>query len=186
MDMMNVAMKLKRLRQSQDLTVAQLADKSGFSKAFISRVENFRISPSLNALGKITAALGISMSELFQDQDGSPEYVVCKKNNGEPVVRDQSDKHGMKYFSLAYQKLDRKMNPFLIEYRRCRKPRPMLMHDDDEFFALIEGEADFVISEPGNRIRMTEGDTIYLSRNIPHTVELPTPVKLARALVVYC
>jgi transcriptional regulator with XRE-family HTH domain len=185
MDLLHIATKLKKLRLAQGLTVANLAEKSGFSNAFISRVENFRINPSLNALARIADALGIDMAELFQDGDNGPGYVFSKMDEGEPLVRDDSDKYGMRYFSLAYSKIDRKMNPFVIEYEKSESARPMLMHDDDEFFLLLEGEVDFIISDTANRRRMVPGDTVYLSKNIPHTVELPESAKFAKALVIY-
>ena len=184
MDLLHIATKLKKLRLTQGLTVAKLAEKTGFSNAFISRVENFRINPSLKALAKLAEALGIGMSELFQEGSDGPEYVFSKMDEGEPLVRDDSDKYGMKYFSLAYSKINRKMNPFVIEYERSETARPMLMHDDDEFFVLMEGEIDFIISD--DKKRMKPGDTVYLSKNIPHTVELPKSSTRAKALVVYC
>ena len=186
MDLVHIATKLKKARLAQGLTVAKLAEKTKFSNAFISRVENFRMNPSLNALAKIADALGIGMAELFQEGDSGPEYVFARLDDGEELIRDESDKYGMKYFSLAYSKIDRKMNPFVIEYNHSDKSRPMLMHDDDEFFILLEGELDFIISEQINKKRMIPGDTLYLSKNIPHTVELPESTKKAKALVVYC
>jgi transcriptional regulator with XRE-family HTH domain len=185
MDLLHIATKLKKLRLAQEMTVAKLAEKSGFSNAFISRVENFRMNPSLNSLAKIADALGISMSELFNESDAGPEFVFSKMDEGESLVRDDSDKYGMRYFSLAYSKIDRKMNPFVIEYEKSESARPMLMHDDDEFFLLLEGEVDFIISDFSNRRRMIPGDTVYLSKNIPHTVELPESTLQAKALVVY-
>lgn len=186
MDLLHIATKLKKLRLAQELTVAQLAEKTGFSNAFISRVENFRMNPSLNSLAKLAKALGITMSELFQEGDGGPEYVFSKMDEGEPLIRDESDKYGMSYFSLAYSKIDRNMNPFVIAYEKSENPRPMLMHDDDEFFVLLEGEVDFIISDSSNKKRMVQGDTVYLSKNIPHTVKLPESTDHAKALVVYC
>jgi len=183
--MLHVADKLKKLRLSQGLTVAKLAEKTGFSNAFISRVENFRINPSLNALAKIAAALAIEMAELFQEGEGGPEYVFSRMDEGEAMVRDDSDKYEMEYFSLAYAKLDRKMNPFLIEYRKPDRVRPMMTHEDDEFFLLLEGEVDFIISDSDSRRKMVPGDTVYLSKNIPHTVELSDSAEFAKALVVY-
>ena len=185
MDLLKIAIKLKELRKQQELTVAQLAEKSGFSKAFISRVENFRITPSLGALNKIATALGIEIADLFQDNNGNPEYLFCHLDEGEPIVRDKSDKFGMKYFSLAFRKPDRKMNPFIIEYHQSNKPRPMLRHDNDEFFLLLEGKVDFFITDTTNRKRLTGGDTVYLSKNMPHTVSLAEGETYARARVVY-
>ena len=41
MDLVNVAHKIRQLRQQQQLTIDQLAARSGLSKGYISRLENF-------------------------------------------------------------------------------------------------------------------------------------------------
>ena len=67
MDLLQISQNIRNIRQSQKMTVEQLAAKSGFSKGFISQVENFRVTPSLKALDKIAVALGLSLGDLFQE-----------------------------------------------------------------------------------------------------------------------
>ena len=50
MDLVNVAHKIKELRLQQQLTIDQLAARSGLSKGYISRLENFRTGASLRAV----------------------------------------------------------------------------------------------------------------------------------------
>ena len=176
---------IRELRQCQNMTVEQLAGKSGFSKGFISRLENFRVTPSLNALNKISDALGIEIGDIFKSETSSPEYLFGNMSSGEEVIRDNSDKYGLKYYSLAYRKLDRVMEPFIIEYHHTEDERNLLMHETDEFFLLLDGEVEFCIMNESNSRIMRNGDTVYLSKNIPHAVRLPENIKYARALVVY-
>ena len=62
MDLLEISQAIRNLRLQQNLTVEMLAKKSGFSKGFISQVENFRITPSLKALNAISAALGVPLA----------------------------------------------------------------------------------------------------------------------------
>ena len=50
MNLPELSQTIRKVRLAQGMTVDQLAQKSGFSKGFISQVENFRITPSLKAL----------------------------------------------------------------------------------------------------------------------------------------
>ena len=59
MDLIQLSQTIRKIRLAQNMTIEQLAQKSGFSKGFISQVENFRITPSLKALIRIAEALGI-------------------------------------------------------------------------------------------------------------------------------
>ena len=72
MDLLRISQNVRALRIAQGMTVDQLAAKSGFSKGFISQVENFRVTPSLNALNKIGEALGTGLSGLFQPDNPTP------------------------------------------------------------------------------------------------------------------
>ena len=185
MDLVNISQKIKELRLKQNLTVAQLADKSGLSKGFISRLENFRINASIKALNRVASALGVQLAELFTPEGRAPEFVFSKMTEGEPIERNKGDLYGIKYFSLAFRKPDRKLNPFLIEYSPSDKKRELLMHDSDEFFVVLEGEVDFIIGDKSNVTRMRKGDTVYLSRNLPHVAVLVENCEYAAALTVY-
>ncbi len=185
MDLLNIAQKIRRVRKQQNMTVEQLAKKCGLSKGFISRLENFRINASVAALSKVTEALGISMSELFSEEDNSAEFVMGNILEGEKVERNKSDAFGLNYYSLAYKKTDRRLEPFTIEYHPSSKQRGMLMHDADEFYTLLEGEVIFYIGDDKNGHPMKAGDTIYLSRNLPHSVKLAEGCEFARAVTVY-
>lgn len=185
MDLLELSQNIKRLRQSQNMTVESLANNSGFSKGFISRLENFRITPSLKALQKISAALGVNISELFQKDMVKPLYTTGSLEDGQELVRDNNFEYGMHYYVLAHRQIDRKLNPLMVEYRKCKQERDFLMHDTDEFFVLLEGELDFYVSDENTCNHMTAGDTIYLTANVPHKVRLAEKCEYAKALVVY-
>ena len=59
MELVNVAQKIRELRLKQQLTIDQLAARSGLSKGYISRLENFRTGASIRALNLLTAANGV-------------------------------------------------------------------------------------------------------------------------------
>lgn len=185
MDMLHISQTIKKARGLQKMTIDQVATKSGLSKGFISRLENFRVMPSLNALSKIASAVGLTMADLFQPSVSSPQIVFGKVNEGEEIVRDQSNLFGLKYFSLAHGKLDRKMSPFIVEYHPCDNLRELMMHPTDEFYLLLEGKVNFFTFDMTNPKLLGAGETVYMSKNIPHTVRLAEGEKVAKAFVIY-
>ena len=179
MDLVNVAHKIKELRLQQQLTIDQLAARSGLSKGYISRLENFRTGASLRALNLVAAALGVEMIDLFRSENASPEYVFGRLDEGEFIDRNQGAEYGIRYFALAYEKTDRNMNPFFLEYRRSDKQRELMQHDSQEFFVLLEGEVDYMIGSADNSRRMVKGDTVYLRPSFPTApVSLPAVITL--------
>ena len=185
MDLLELSQNIKRLRQSQKMTVEGLARNSGFSKGFISRLENFRITPSLKALQKISAALGVNLNELFQKDMIKPLYTLGKLDEGQELIRDNNFEYGINYHLLAHQQIDRKLNPVLVEYKKGKQERDFLMHESDEFFVLLEGEIDFYISDDTTCKRMNANDTLYLAANVPHRAGLAPGCDYAKALIIY-
>ncbi|QSH42317.1 XRE family transcriptional regulator [Lentisphaerota bacterium ZTH] len=185
MDLFDLSQNIRKLRQEQGLTVEQLATQSGFSKGFISRLENFRVNPSLNALQKISTALGVKVGDLFHSELKCPLYTFGKLDEGNELSRDDNKKYGFKYLALAHPQIGRKLNPMIIEYTRGSIERDFMMHESDEFYVLLEGEVDFFVTDESGRKHMVAGDTVYLAANIPHKVRLHDNCSFAKALVIY-
>ena len=60
-----IAQRLKGLRAERGWSLDVLAGRSGVSRAALSRLENAEVSPTTNALGKLCAAYGLTLSRLM-------------------------------------------------------------------------------------------------------------------------
>ena len=184
MNLPELSQTIRKVRLAQGMTVDQLAQKSGFSKGFISQVENFRITPSLKALIRIAEALGIPMSKLFDENGQNAEYTFGSLNCGEEIQRNDNTQYGIRYLALAYRQIGRKMDPFVLEYTPAT-PREFMFPDTEEFFVLLEGEIEFYLYDDQNKRTMKAGDTLYMRANIPHRVTLCKGCKYAKAMSIY-
>jgi transcriptional regulator with XRE-family HTH domain len=184
MDLLRIAKLVRQTRKQQDMTVEALAEKSGFSKTYISRLENFRITPSIKSLSKIADALGMQMSSFFETNSQPIQYLTGHLDEGEEIERN-GGRFGMKYHCLAFKKPDRELNPFVIEYTRSKEKRSFLAHDSEEFFLLLEGEIQFLVYDDDHCTNMKPQQTFYLSEGVPHRVQLAVGCDYAKALVVY-
>lgn len=61
----NVAVNLKRIRQSKGMSLDQVSEQTGVSKSMLSQIEKGTANPSLGVLGKITSGLRIEFQELI-------------------------------------------------------------------------------------------------------------------------
>ena len=68
----NVGESIKKFRESVGLSLAELADRTGFSPAYLSQLENHLISPPLGALMKIARCLEIEIGTLFGQKGMRP------------------------------------------------------------------------------------------------------------------
>ncbi|HHW36777.1 MAG TPA: helix-turn-helix transcriptional regulator [Bacillales bacterium] len=60
---------IKKLRESKGWTQSQLALKSRVSQSAISDIESGKRNPSFNVIKKIANALGVSVTELTDDEE---------------------------------------------------------------------------------------------------------------------
>lgn len=60
---------LKRLREDQLLTQAELADAAGIALSSLVRIENDQVEPRFSTIRKLAAALNVDHRELTQGGD---------------------------------------------------------------------------------------------------------------------
>lgn len=66
----DLAATLRAVRADRDLSVSALAELSGVSRAMIAKIERGDAQPTAALLGRLSAALGITLSELFARTEG--------------------------------------------------------------------------------------------------------------------
>ncbi len=71
-----LAIHLKTLRHASGWSLDQLAAKSGISRATLSRLEQAKVSPTTEALGKLCAAFGQPMSRLLMMVEDSFDALI--------------------------------------------------------------------------------------------------------------
>lgn len=63
-----VAERLRALRKSSGLSLEELANRSGVSRAMLSQIETLKANPTIAVLWKIAAGLGVPFSDLLGGQ----------------------------------------------------------------------------------------------------------------------
>jgi len=165
-----VGEKIKKYRESMNMSLADLSEKTGFSPAFLSQLENHLISPPLGALMKIARALDIEIGKLF-GQKGSAPYTIVRKDERIPTSRVASKegvRYGYSYESLAPDKINRKMEPFLVTLEPGSKKGVPYSHDGEEFLFVLEAKVEIQLGE--HRDVLEVGDSIYYDSKLDHRV----------------
>lgn len=65
---MDIAIKLKSLREKHGWSQNKLAQEVGISQSFINQIESGAKQPSYEVLSGICSALGITLSDFFSDE----------------------------------------------------------------------------------------------------------------------
>jgi transcriptional regulator with XRE-family HTH domain len=175
----------KRLRGSMGLTLGEVARRANISAAMLSRLENGDVSPSLETLGALTAALGVPLSNLFNDVGkprGGAQHVP--KGEGLEVVR-RGTKRGHTYHLLAAERGPRRaFEPFLVTLNDKSEVFPGFEHPGTEFIYLLEGSLTYRHGDETHLLKA--GDALTFAGDVPHGPEklIKTPIRML-SIIIY-
>lgn len=167
-----VGEKIKKLRMEKGMSLQDLAEKTGFTSALLSQVENHMISPPLGTLIKISKAIDVPIGLFFEDQREAPFTIVRagERKITSRVTSKTGVKYGYSYESLAYDKKGRHMEPFLVTLEEATiKNQQEFRHEGEEFIFVLEGKMEVQLGEHTDLLE--PGDSIYFDSTIPHRVQ---------------
>ncbi len=167
-----VGEKIKSLRETKNITIEELAERSGLALEQVHRIEDNIDLPSLAPLIKIARVLGVRLGTFLDDQSELGPVVCRKKEMPDSISFSnnaiQSRRH-MQYHSLSKSKADRHMEPFIIDVEATPDVDFILSsHEGEEFIMVMEGIME--ISYGKNTYILEEGDSIYYDSIVPHHV----------------
>ena len=79
---MDIGSKIRTIRNKKNITIAQMCEKTGLSKGFISNIENNNTSPSINTLQTIANFLEIPLPYFLLLEEKQHMRVVRKNERG--------------------------------------------------------------------------------------------------------
>lgn len=181
----SVGKKIKELREAQDLSVEQLAEKSKTHKKFIQELESEQLVPSIAPLLKLARGLGVHLST-FLDDDPTPEAVVARAGLPKTEIKFSGlstySASTLEFHPLAKNKTGRHMEPFIIDiHPSVPEECTFSFHEGEEFIYVLGGEVEILYG--GDRHVLGVGDSIYYDSTTPHQVRT-TGDKEARILAV--
>lgn len=153
----------------EELAAAIPGDKSG-NMHLIESLERGELVPSLTPLLQIARALGVRLGSFLDDQVG--HGVVLTKG---PDVKETSrfigsnlgaGKAELAFHSLAANKNDRHMEPFLIDVKPHDGAVVLSTHEGEEFIFVLEGSIEIAYGK--DTYRLAAGDSIYYDSIVPH------------------
>ena len=163
--------RVKKWRESQNMSRADLAAAAGLPESFIIGLEEENLCPSIGPLQKVAHALNARLGTFMDDQI-TCDPVINRSTDREidiAMQRARDKRSAFRYHSLGKGKSDRSMEPFFVEIT----PEPdedhqLSSHQGEEFILVTAGRIRVVYGQETHILEA--GDTIYYNSVVPHYV----------------
>jgi XRE family transcriptional regulator, regulator of sulfur utilization len=163
-----VGARVKNLREAMDLSLRDLAERSGVSAPMLSQVERGDTSPTLAVAQKIAAGLDLSLSQLLR-LDEDRHVVVVRAGKGR-TRRRRGHKLEELTPPLPGQRADVSVHT-LAPGAATGAPDDPPIHEPGsrETAVVVEGTVELFID--GQRHELREGDSVTFDADLPHHFE---------------
>jgi quercetin dioxygenase-like cupin family protein/DNA-binding Xre family transcriptional regulator len=162
---MRVGEMIHRLRKEQKMTLLELSTRSGVALATLSRMENGKMTGTLESHMSICKALGIPLPSLYRELESSAKAVdlQTRKTRSDVFVHDKKAVSEM----LAANVSGKKMMPTMIRIRKGgnthkEETKPGI----EKFTYLLDGKVEASIGH--EKYVLSKGDTLYFESSVPH------------------
>jgi len=182
--------KIKQLREERNIPAGEVASASNIDTNKLQHIEDGKSNPSMSTLVKIARRLGVRPGTILDGSEEANPVVTTAKDGGVALSHANNlgeERSNMSFISLAQNKKDRNMEPYIITVSYTVAAAPAgkgeaSSHEGEEFLYVLEGEVEI---RYGNKTySLGEGDSIYYDSVVPHVVSSAAPNTTAKVLAV--
>ena len=162
---------IRSIRKRQEITLKELAEKTGLSIGYISQIERNLTDPSLSTLRKISGALGVPTYRFLGDE---PHGSLTLRK--EEMIQLSQPNSNVRYQIMSPMPTG-EFEPQSLVARFELAPRSAdgelpVIHPSEEIVLLERGAVDVIID--GKPVHLEAGDTTLIRSNLPHILSNPT------------
>jgi len=180
---MLIGKKIKEIRTAKNISLSDLAKRSGVQIATLSRIENLKMVGTIESHMNIARALGIEFTEFYQN--ASPAKPINREASpASPPAAPESFTYNnaASYEILTNSILSKKMMPIVLRIEPNGKSNPeQNAKGSERFIFVLEGE--IVVHVSDKEYALTPTNTLYFNAAEKHYFENRGTVT-ARAIVV--
>ncbi len=157
-----IGRKIRDLRNQNELTQQELADRTELTKGYISQLERGQVAPSVETLFDLIECLGTNASEFFEDEE---EQVVFTTEN----FFEKTDEAGNSIEWLVPSAQKNRMEPLLVRLEPGQSLEKEKPHEGEEFGYVMSGRIRLHLGDTPYTVNA--GESFYFNASRPHWIE---------------
>jgi transcriptional regulator with XRE-family HTH domain len=164
--------RIRALREAMDLSLRDLAERSGVSAPMLSQVERGETSPTLHVASRIAAGLELRLSQLLRlDEDGAVTVVRRSERRKGPAGA-RGHRYEILTPPLPGQRAELSRHVLAGGAVTGGPGDPPMHEPGSRETALIES-GSVVLACDGQRLELCAGDCVTFDADLPHHFENP-------------
>ncbi|MDH6676803.1 transcriptional regulator with XRE-family HTH domain [Rhodococcus sp. LBL1] len=167
---------VRTIRTQQGLTLEALAERTGLTRSYLSKVERGRSTPSIAAALSISRALDVDVSRLFSAAGIEEKVTIERAGERESGADDR-------YRPVASAMLGKVMTPFVVRPGTEYGDEGYREHPGQEFVFVHAGAVE--IDFDGRTTALATGDSVYFDATVPHRMRALGDEPAEAVVVVY-
>jgi len=170
-----IGSRIREVRRSKGLRLADLASASGFSTGLLSKIERGKVSSPISTLEVIARALGTSFEQIAASEtrressrEGSAGISIVRKN--ERVHHDIVYNGVLSTYEWLAPNVEKKvMEPFILTLPKEHASQIYSHHPGQEMIFVLQGKLLFSFRR--RNFLLEEGDCAYYDASVAHRVK---------------
>ncbi len=159
-----VAGNLKRLRAERDLTLDQLSEASGVSRAMLNQIETGKSVPTIATLWKVAAGLHLPFQQLIAVEAG-PRSVVLRRKDAKVLANAEGSFSSRALFPFDGGPRTNEFYELTIAPVGAERAEPHARGTREQL-VVVKGRV--VVEIAGQRHELAERDAIGFDADVPH------------------
>jgi transcriptional regulator with XRE-family HTH domain len=156
--------RVRELRQGRGLTLEELAERSGVSRAMISKLERGEKNPTLVVAAKLAEGFGVTLSQLVGMEERREVVVVPREKR--MVMRDPETGFERQLLSPSFGGRGVEFIRNVVPEGSTSGEFPPHRRGVEEYVAVEKGSLRAVIG--GEEYLLKEGDALYFEADVSH------------------
>jgi len=159
---------IQKIRNSQNLTLNVLSERSGVSKAMLSQIESNKVNPTIATVWKIAQGLGIEIQALLEGTDEPKRKFHI--NRYENITTLDTDEKGVPIHVLSPLSMVEDLELYMLtsDLGAALHSEPHFPNSE-EFITVIKGHIK--VTAGVNTTELKKGDFIAYHCDVEHTIE---------------
>lgn len=175
-----MSIRLKLLRKQKGWSLDVLAEQTGLTKSYLSKVERGLSMPSIAVALNLSKTLGADVEELFSSGASRASITVTRAKERTPLGAPNQKQHSIE--TIAANVAPKCMQPFIVFPPKNFIASAFKEHDGEEFLFVHKGSIE--VEFPTENIVLHTGDSLYFNALIPHRTRCISKIQAEILIIV--